>query len=153
MVEPLTILGIIGGVAATWFFARWYFTKGTEHVKKTSEEQVDKITQNVVDSFEADRRVGEKGGRVVYRKNKTIGADLNRSANETVEHRESVNAVVGHENGTKTIVSEHEVSHSTDSYIAEPKKRVVSEHKKTFTIDTILTDEKPKSSKDQKKEN
>jgi len=139
-----------------YFVGQWQGKKQQSENKKHTEQVVDdtadNIVQKVVDSFEADRRVGEKGGRIVYRKNKTIGADLNRSANETVEHRESVNAVVGHENGTKTIVSEHEVSHSTDSYIAEPKKRVVSEHKKTLTIDAVLITEEQKQVDDLKKE-
>jgi len=71
----LAAIGIAGGIIATWLVTRHYYNKDRKEMNKNLEEQVDKITDNMVEAINAGLRVAQKGGRVKYRFNKTIGAE------------------------------------------------------------------------------
>jgi len=146
----LAIASIFVGIIATWLVTRHYYKKDRLEMTKSLEQLADKLTQNMVDTENAGLRVGEKGGRVKYRNNQTIGADQLRSIDENVNIGESVGAVVGHKDGTKTVVSEHQVSHSTDSYLVPSDKKIVSEHTKSFSADAILVHQEENEAKNKK---
>lgn len=141
----IAIVGIFSGIIATWIVTRHYYKQDRKEMSKNLDQQVDKITDNMVEAINAGLRVAEKGGRVKYRLNKTIGAEQIKSKNETVNMHENVAGTLTHEDGSKTIVSQHEVSHSTDSHLVTSDKKIVSEHAKTFTLDAILVDEREES--------
>ena len=95
--ERSIVFGIVGMViAGLSFFGAW-------HIAKRSG---DKVIQAMIDITNAGHRVLKvTSGKVVQREDGKIGANL-------------VQVV-----GGKTIVAERQVSHTTDTFIAKPKKQ------------------------------
>ena len=153
--EPLDILGIVIAVIAggvlTWFVTRRYYHKDRKESHDDMQFLVDKITENMVDAINAGERIRQKGGRVKYRVDKTLGADHIKSKDEKIDTSENIVAVIENKDREKKIVSEHEIKHSTDTLIGSTKKRVISEHKKEFTIDAVLV-EQDKEEENEKQE-
>jgi len=95
--ERSTIFGIAGMIIGiTSFLVAWYLAKRNEG----------KLIQAMIDITNAGYRISKvTSGKVVQREDGTVGANL-------------VQVV-----GGKKIVAEKQVSHTTDTFIAEPKKQ------------------------------
>jgi len=147
MVFEYISIGLGALSVVLYFVGRHQGKKDTEKLKK---EIRDEVSDDSVKIANAQLRV-KNGGKVAKREGKIIGAH-ERSVNQTVNISENVVAVKKsgssiNENVPVTdsveakitkakdrkFVAKNEVSHSTDTFVAE--------NKKTFTIDAILTEE------------
>lgn len=104
------VLLTIIAIAAGCLIALATIKKTKKDLKVTEK----KVTQNVVDALEANRRVEQKGGKINYRDDEKVVSTLTKPF--------SVDAIIAEPENKKKeskVVSTHDLSHSTDSYIAE----------------------------------
>ncbi len=116
----IAIIGVLLGILVSVIVGNHFRKKNAEDAEKILKNQTDIVTQNLVDTVNAQERVRKIGGKVVYRENNEIGADLKGGKNEKMK------------------ISENAVP------VLNPEKQVVSRHTKNFTIDAVFTEKDQK---------
>ncbi|MDP2667719.1 MAG: hypothetical protein Q8O65_03280 [Nitrosopumilaceae archaeon] len=116
----IAIWGILIAILAGVITSNHFRKKTEEDTRKVMKEERDITTQNFVDAVNAQERVRKIGGKVVYRDNKEVGADLKGKTNETMSVEENIIKVLKRE------------------------KQVVSRHEKQFEADVILKEQQDK---------
>lgn len=152
----MTLSGIVLGmlIGAAGIAIAFFKKRDDDESKKQTLDAItstaDDTVQKVVDVANASDRVQKKGGKVVYRDKKEVGADLvGDSNNETEEIKEDVVAVLKNvDTGEKEIVSRHQKTFSADTILVnkseqdESEKEVESSQKTDHSTDTTESESK-----------